>query len=496
MKIQRYTTLALLALSSLMAQAQRITFETQDYLRVGVYDGWTESPFRKRLLHGNAQVVDNHLTAPDPALGTAPNSSAKILGVQRSRFGSNTFGVRIDLLRPMALSPVPKYVHVLIHRPSESRVLLMGLGKRRERGGQSRETEQFWEVSTNRITSGEWCDAVFEIKGVEGVDIYSLVVVPDLASPHEMTQDFAAYIDDIVINDDLTPRIVRGDYLPHFSQEQKYVRSDRRFNAVSLSAGSESPQTAKAGGDGTVYTKAKKMFRAKAGERVRFSYDYTGNWMHGYAYLDRGNDGKFDVSLSPDGRPAAGSDLLSFSSYDEKDSDGNASNGPTALVPPAVTLPSDLLLGTYRLRFKVDWNSVDAGGNMASDNGILRNGGGMIDAFLRIYQETVSVSDHQLNGHVVAADGSYLNHYPASFGKPFTIRMKPADGFGHAGACIRHGYRLSGDSVVHGNPQWSETFVPATAFRGDEFTIPAEMMDGDVQIEGLFTEIKRGKASR
>ena len=50
-------------------------------------------------------------------------------------------------------------------------------------------------------------DAVFPIKSAEGVDIYSLVVVPHAESPHEMKEDALVYIDDINIHLTNAPRI-------------------------------------------------------------------------------------------------------------------------------------------------------------------------------------------------------------------------------------------------------------------------------------------------
>ena len=94
--MRNYILLATLGLS-LAASAQTINFENTDYKGLGVYDTWEASPFRTGALEGNYAVVDNHLTAVEEMLGEAPNPSQKILAVQRSRFGSNTFGVRIDL---------------------------------------------------------------------------------------------------------------------------------------------------------------------------------------------------------------------------------------------------------------------------------------------------------------------------------------------------------------------------------------------------------------
>lgn len=188
-----------LCLLPLAATAQNVTFETQDYKAIGVYDTWQQSPFRTGQLQGNVAVTANPLVKG--------NESAKVLGFQRSRFASNVFGARIDLTTPFALSPSGKYVHVMINRPMTGRVMLVGLGKRRDRAGQSNEAEQFWVFSTTEVPAGEWADAVFPIKSASGVDVYSLVVVPHAESTHNMKEDALVYIDDIVVDDSSAPRI-------------------------------------------------------------------------------------------------------------------------------------------------------------------------------------------------------------------------------------------------------------------------------------------------
>lgn len=198
--MNKFVYILSLAVMPVALSAQTIDFESDNgFKSVGVYDTWEKSPFRTGELKGNAQVVDNFLKDG--------NASDKILGVQRSRFGSNTFGVRIDLDTPFQISPDIKYVHVKLHKPIAGKVMLVGLGKRSERAGQSEETEQFWVYSENEIIPDKWNDAVFAVRGNKGVDIYSLVLVPDCQSPHNLKNDFAAYIDDIEINLDKTPRI-------------------------------------------------------------------------------------------------------------------------------------------------------------------------------------------------------------------------------------------------------------------------------------------------
>ena len=110
MKKYLFSALMVIALSA-SAQVASISFETQDFKNVSVYDNWENSPFRKGTLHGNAKVVDNPNTNVDATLGTAPNPTAKVVAVERSKYGSNTFGVRIDLNEPFRLTKDLQYIH-------------------------------------------------------------------------------------------------------------------------------------------------------------------------------------------------------------------------------------------------------------------------------------------------------------------------------------------------------------------------------------------------
>lgn len=79
----------------------------ESYKSVRAYDTCPTSPFNLSNLKGNVQVVENDLNAEDSELGFAPNGSNYILGVQRSRYGSNTFGALVELKEPLALSVRP-----------------------------------------------------------------------------------------------------------------------------------------------------------------------------------------------------------------------------------------------------------------------------------------------------------------------------------------------------------------------------------------------------
>lgn len=509
MKKNILATCGLLFCTSLLhaqtTEEVRIDFENQNYKALGVYDTWLKSPFRSQntqaaVLEGNVQVVSNIDKNYDEILKATPNASDNVLGFQRSRFGSNTFGARIDLKQPFALTKETKYVHVMIHKPKAGRTMLIGLGKRTDRAGQSAETEQFWELSTREVEPNKWVDAVFPVKGAGGIEIHSLVVVVDCEDTNGLKDDFLAYIDNIVVNNEAFTTTNREDYPMNYNKDAKCSRTDRGLKGISLG-----DQTFSVYGDITTSTPAytylsKQAFLAKPGETLNPAVQYKGVWMHSYVYLDLNNNGRFEPKVEG-GQivPNAGNELLAYSFLGGEDENSGfnsagteiSGNGRNTLVMPEFTLPSDLQHGFYRMRYKVDWNSADAGGSIENNNHILNNGGGAIDVRLNVHGDNVKIYQGALNGKVVAEDGTELNGISIPFGKPYTVKMKPEHGFNFSGLKVRHGYNLTGDSISHGTYQYVDELIPRERFNADgTFTLPAEMVDGDVSLEGIFIDAK------
>ena len=509
MKKNILATCGLLFCTSLLhaqtTEEVRIDFENQNYKSLGVYDTWLKSPFRSQnkqaaVLEGNVQVVSNIDKNYDEILKATPNASNNVLGFQRSRFGSNTFGARIDLKQPFALTKETKYVHVMIHKPKAGRTMLIGLGKRTDRVGQSTDTEQFWELSTREVEPNKWVDAVFPVKGAGGIEIHSLVVVVDCEDTNGLKDDFLAYVDNIVVNNEAFTTTNREDYPMNYNKDAKCSRTDRGLKGISLG-----DQTFSVYGDITTSTPAytylsKQAFLAKPGETLNPAVQYKGIWMHSYVYLDLNNNGRFEPKVEG-GQivPNAGNELLAYSFLGGEDENSGfnsagteiSGNGRNTLVMPEFTLPSDLQHGFYRMRYKVDWNSADAGGSIENNNHILNNGGGAIDVRLNVHGDNVKIYQGALNGKVVAEDGTELNGISIPFGKPYTIKMKPEHGFNFSGLKVRHGYNLTGDSISHGTYQYVDELIPRERFNADgTFTLPAEMIDGDVSLEGIFIDAK------
>ena len=497
---------ALMFLSLASSAQTTITFDSKDYESIAVYDKWEKSPFRTGALSGNAAVTANPDFSVDEVMGIAPNPTANVVALQRSRFGSNTFGVRINLKEPVRMTKQLQYIHIMTYlkdKPADSRLMVIGLGKRIEDSWnwQTGEEEQFWAVTnTNVAPKDGWQDVVVSFKGFSysqeenansGIDIYSLVIVPDVRSPHADKADWVAYFDEIVIDNNPDKRFSTDKYALIYDKDATITRAERSINNVGLvSSGvtyTSVPVKGKVYSDNT----AVSVFSAKAGTKVQPTFDYTGAWMNAYVYVDWNKNGKFEYTVNEDGTPAADSEIVSYNALQIGDtwykSDGTTTaNGNTiASGVPSFTIPADTPAGLYRMRYKVDWNCVDPAGGST----IIADGGGYVDLMLDVHGDKVTVSASQLNGDIVlASDESALQGYVTDYAQPLTVKDIPAPGFMQNGFDLKYGYNVNAVEQLdeNGNPNWIMVNVPQSAIAADgTYTIPAEYMRGSqVSIKG------------
>lgn len=501
MNAKKYICLAgIMIPMAMQAQNQTICdFETADsYKKVSVYDTWADSPFRTSRLKGNAKVVNNHLNDTDITLGYAPNTSSKILGVQRSRFGSNTFGALVELKEPLALKKQTQYVHIKMYAPKSSKVMLIGLGNRTDRTHQPKTTEQFWSVPRNQVEANKWCDIVFPISGANGINIYSLLVVVDRESPHALSADYAAYIDDIILSTSSDPFFSSTPYPINYETSTKITHAERYTTGITFK-GSEGTQNIAVNQktDKLLYhDKMATTILAKPGETLTPTANFNGSWMAGYVYIDKGNDGAFNVTYNDNSITDMG-DLMSYSLFKGKTSTGATVAGtqsPSANAP-AFTIPEEQKPGFYRIRYKLDWDNVDPGGNTTAANPITGNGGIIVDARINIHADNVNLSRATeengggLNGDILLANGDAVTGKTTPFNKAFAVKAVPAPGFEFDYVKIRHGYNLEGVNELYGNKQWEEVRVNASQFTNGEYTIPASMVDGDLRFVPFFKSV-------
>ena len=291
----------------------------------------------------------------------------------------------------------------------------------------------------------------------------------------------------------MTPAMVlaQSTYPVNFDEDEHSSHLLRHTNAVQLTS-SYGTQTVEVN-----QKKVKRMYikrlddclRAKIGETVTAAFDWSGTWMCGYAYIDFGKDGRYDVDYDDNGVNAM-KDLMTYSMYKNKDSKGATVSGEPSINPPSFTIPSDVKPGIYRMRYKVDWDCVDPGGNTLSGNDIKKNGGVIVDTRINVHGETAHVTVKGADGKkgtlTLADYSAELNNQDVEFGKDLTIAVSVKDGYNFSSLSIKHGYCLDGEAVVDGLRQWQENTIMAYTAKGDKLTIPASYIDGDVEITVNF----------
>ena len=174
------------------------------------------------------------------------------------------------------------------------------------------------------------------------------------------------------------------DYAINFDKDAKQTHAERYSTSVSLQQTGKDKQTIEFGKTMNGYEDlTAKKFTVEAGSEVTPSIGYVGEWMHGYVYIDLDNNKQF--SFNADGADQTGTEVVSYSYYKDQNSKGEDVESSCNVNPmPAFTAPTTP--GTYRIRFKVDWDNIDAGGSVVSGNNILNNGGGIYDATLEVVE--------------------------------------------------------------------------------------------------------------
>ena len=184
----------------------------------------------------------------------------------------------------------------------------------------------------------------------------------------------------------LVPLIGFADegYPISFDRNADRTRTDRVLNGIVLNGNIFQVKTPMK----MYHDLTDQTFYAHAGDLVSPSLAYTGRWMNGYIYIDKDNNGAFDV-LPPEthGALTENNDLVSFSGLTVADGKYNSAGEETNLSyvqPPAFILPADIEPGIYMMRVKIDWDDIDPAGRADEANSIIKNGGAILDIRLQI----------------------------------------------------------------------------------------------------------------
>ena len=169
----------------------------------------------------------------------------------------------------------------------------------------------------------------------------------------------------------------------------------RMLNSFSLQQAGKEKQTKSVKTSKAAYEDhtADEPFTVEAGSELTASFDYTGEWMHSFVYIDFDNDG--DFSYKEGQWDQTGTDLVAFSFYSLNSNPKNDASGYNSVgdeltgdarntyAAPSFKAPAKA--GEYRIRFKFDWNCILPGGSST----ILEDGGGVWDATLKVVEPVV-----------------------------------------------------------------------------------------------------------
>ena len=192
-----------------------------------------------------------------------------------------------------------------------------------------------------------------------------------------------------------TPDQPKDDYAVNFDKDANSTHSSRALNSFSLQQTGKDKQTKSVKTSKAAYEDhtADEPFTVEAGSELTASFDYTGEWMHSFVYIDFDNDGKF--SYKEGQWYQTGTDLVAFSFYSLDSNPKNDASGYNSVgdeltgdarntyVAPSFKAPAKA--GEYRIRFKFDWNCILPGGSSS----ILSDGGGVWDATLKVVEPVV-----------------------------------------------------------------------------------------------------------
>ena len=169
----------------------------------------------------------------------------------------------------------------------------------------------------------------------------------------------------------------------------------RMLNSFSLQQAGKEKQTKSVKTSKAAYEDhtADEPFTVEAGSELTASFDYTGEWMHSFVYIDFDNDG--DFSYKEGQWNQTGTDLVAYSFYSLDSNPKNDTSGYNSVgdeltgdarntyAAPSFKAPAKA--GEYRIRFKFDCNCILPGGSSS----ILSDGGGIWDATLKVVEPVV-----------------------------------------------------------------------------------------------------------
>ena len=336
--------------------------------------------------------------------------------------------------------------------------------------------------------------------GVEGDYTARFVIDWDYTDPAGRATDTNKITDNGGAIVDFTLRVKAGDkaatqYALNFGADETRSNKSRSVGSVTITSGLHGEQALAVSQpeDNLIYHDlSKHCFVATPGEELTLTMGWTGSrWMHGYVYLDCDQNGVFDYELSDNNTPMRGSDVMAYTYYQGFNSNyQTCANGEQGVNPPSFAVPAWLKPGVYRMRVKVDWDSLDPAGSLAEGNTTSQQGGAIIDCSLFIpdvAHHVITVEgDH---GMLCDAEGQDLNGTTAPATGVLAIYSKADQNYFFDGLTISAGYTLPDDtySLVSPALNGAATTYTIFAFNSDAaIEVPATSLRGNATIDAQF----------
>ena len=195
-------------------------------------------------------------------------------------------------------------------------------------------------------------------------------------------------------------------YSTNFDKNANPSQTHRKINTITFTESGKQPQTVTVGQAKPYFDKTEEcILTCNEGSELKVDWSVSGNWVNGYVYIDVDQDQQF--SYIEGQHDQTGTDVMSYSfytgSFEDDTNNGKNSAGKSltgnnrnTMECPSFIAPA---AGTYRIRFKMDWNSVDPGGQIGADgtcnghNGFLANSGSIVDATLIVEGSTSSITE-------------------------------------------------------------------------------------------------------
>ena len=136
----------------------------------------------------------------------------------------------------------------------------------------------------SKVYTDKWFDAVFALTGANGVNVHSLVFAPDVESTHDLNEDCVVYIDDIEVNGSALTRIEYNVYPVNFDKTATKENNNRYTSGATITSadGTQTISTNQQSDKRLYQDRLSQSIKAKAGEKLSASVQYTGGWMNAY----------------------------------------------------------------------------------------------------------------------------------------------------------------------------------------------------------------------